>query len=280
MNEVDFYFEDLKSKFAKIDFDNYYLAYSGGKDSHFLYWFIKEFLHDDKIQIVAVNTYMEFPEISARMKKYADVVLIPNLKPHEVIAKYGTPCFSKQQDEYISRYQKGSRSKNTMNAVLGNNVKFNLNNTARNLLLSNLLPEISNKCCLYLKKKPAYEFDKRTKLKAILGVMGSESQTRESQYKSCFTKKGVFTPLWDLTEDLMNKIYNQYDIELPSIYQFVNQTGCAGCPYGIGKNNTEIELQLMTPAKRRYVEKLFGPAYEIRGLNYRQTSIFDLEAKK
>ena len=37
MDNVDFYLEDLKSKFNKIDFNKYYLSYSGGKDSHFLY---------------------------------------------------------------------------------------------------------------------------------------------------------------------------------------------------------------------------------------------------
>lgn len=47
----------LRDRFnAKIDFNNYFLAYSGGKDSHFLYWFIKEFLHDERIEIVGVNT--------------------------------------------------------------------------------------------------------------------------------------------------------------------------------------------------------------------------------
>jgi len=89
-------------------------------------------------------------------------------------------------------------------------------------------------------------------------MMPSESMMRKQLLKSCFTDNGKFTPLWDCTEDLMNKIYNQYNIELPSIYQYVNQTGCAGCPYGIGLHHTEIELQLMTPNKRRYVEKLFG----------------------
>ena len=56
MDNVDFYLEDLKSKFNKIDFNKYYLSYSGGKDSHFLYWFIKEYLKDDKIQREIWNT--------------------------------------------------------------------------------------------------------------------------------------------------------------------------------------------------------------------------------
>lgn len=34
--EIDFYLEDLKSRFPK-NRENYYLSYSGGRDSHFLY---------------------------------------------------------------------------------------------------------------------------------------------------------------------------------------------------------------------------------------------------
>lgn len=275
MDEIEFYLEDLKSKFTKINPKEYYLAYSGGKDSHFLYWFIKEYLHDNDIEIVAVNTYMEFPEISDRMYKYADKVLVPKLKPHEIIEKYGMPCFSKMQDEFISRYQKGSRSKNTMKFINGENITMNLNRTARKLLLSNELPIISNKCCDNLKKKPFKTYNKQSGKKAILGVMASESVLRKSQYKSCFTKEKTFTPIYDMTEELMNKIYDKYNIELPKIYKYINQTGCAGCPYGIGLHHTEIELQLMTPAKRKYVISLFGEAYKIRGLNVNQMSIYD-----
>jgi len=280
MNEIEFYLEDLKSKFAKINPKEYYLAYSGGKDSHFLYWFIKNYLHDTDIEIVAVNTRMEFPEISNRMYKYADKVLVPELKPQEVIAKYGMPCFNKQQDEYIYRYQHGSRSKNTMNVVNGNNIRINLNKTARELLLTDKLPKISNKCCYHLKKKPFKDFDKSSHKKGILGVMGSESQMRKSSYTSCFTKQMKFTPLWDMTEDLMNKIYKQYDIEIPKIYEYVDRTGCAGCPYGLYKQNTATELQLMTPAKRKYVISLFGEAYKIRGFDVNQTCIWDFIEEK
>ena len=56
MDDVDFYLIDLKSKFDKIKPNTYYLSYSGGKDSHFLYWFIKDYLKRDDIKIVGINT--------------------------------------------------------------------------------------------------------------------------------------------------------------------------------------------------------------------------------
>ena len=155
MTNAEFYLEDLKTKFRKIKPDKYFLSYSGGKDSHLLYWFIKEYAPEfSDIEVVGVNTYMEHPEIRERIMKNSDVVLLPAMKPMEIKEKYGIPCFSKIQDEYISRYQRGSRAKSTLDFIEGNNsTKFKLNKTAKELLKQNKLHKISNKCCKVLKKR-------------------------------------------------------------------------------------------------------------------------------
>ena len=44
MTNAEFYLHDLASKFKKIDPKKYYLAYSGGKDSGMLFWFLREWL--------------------------------------------------------------------------------------------------------------------------------------------------------------------------------------------------------------------------------------------
>ena len=282
MQDYEFYLEDLKSKFAKINPKEYYLSYSGGRDSHFLYWFIKEYLHDKNIQIVAVNTYMEHKEISARMKKYADVVLTPKLKPMEIKKKYGSPCFSKMQDDIIDRYQKGCRSASIMQFINGtkNDGKtwYSLNKQARELLLSNQLHHVSALCCKYLKKLPMKEYEKANNRKAILGVRGSESTMRKSQYKSCFTKDGKFTPLHDLTDEILNAIYKHYNIETPNVYNYVSRTGCLGCPYGSHYGDTRKDLELATPNQRRFIKEYFKESYAVLGVdvsNDIQTTIYD-----
>lgn len=99
---ADLYLRKLEIRFeTKIEFDNYYLSYSGGKDSHLLYWFIKEHLKTNDIPIISVNTRLEHKEIMQRMYHNADKVLIPDIKPTEIKEKYGIPCFTKNQDEYI-----------------------------------------------------------------------------------------------------------------------------------------------------------------------------------
>lgn len=264
--EINPFLMFLRDRFnAKIDFDKYYLAYSGGRDSHFLYWFIKEYLHDDKIVIVGVNTGFEIPEIRNRIVKNSDIVLHPLKNRWQIKEEYGIPCYSKQQDEYIYRYQNGSRSENTMKAVLGKNTLFNLNANARDNLLSGNLHKVSNKCCLYNKEMPMKQYGKRTGKNAIIGVRQSESKTRKAKYETCLQKNGNFAPIYDFTDSLMDSIYEAYDIEVPKCYNYVMRTGCAGCPYG---RNCENELALLPEPQRKAIIKYFKESYDVKGINY------------
>ena len=272
-DEVDNYLIKLMQRFReKIEFDKYYLSYSGGKDSHFLYWFIKEVLQDDKIKIVGINTYMEHHEIRDRIYANCDIVLIPKLKPFEIKEKYGSPCFSKQQDVWIDQYQRGSRCKSLMQRINGVNkdgkaTMYKLNKKAKNLLLSGELHRVSPKCCTYLKKKPARDFEKTSGLKPILGNRGRESISRKSKYTACLNKKGTFTPLWDMTDEIMDEIYKRYNIEIPSVYKYVNRTGCAGCVYGSWKHDTEKELALLPLSQRKFICQYFKESYEVLGID-------------
>ena len=267
MDEEEFYLIDLKSKFDKIKPNTYYLSYSGGKDSHFLYWFIKEYLKRDDIKIVGINTYMEHHEIRDRIIKNCDIVLYPKMKPMEIKEKYGIPCFSKLQDEYISRYQRGSRAKSTLDFIEGNNsTKFKLNNKAKELLLSGKLHKISNKCCQVLKKDTAHRFQKETGLKEILGVRSDEGVLRKSKYKSCFTKDKKFTPIHDLSDDLLEKIIKKYNIEVPKVYNYISRTGCSGCCYGSWKGDTKKELLLITDNQFNFVCDYFKESYDVLGI--------------
>ena len=285
-DDIDFYLIDLKSRFNKIKPNTYYLSYSGGKDSHFLYWFIKEYLKRDDIKIVGINTYMEHHEIRDRILKNSDVVLYPKMKPMEIKAKYGSPCFSKIQDDFIDRYQRGSRTKSLMERIgsrqfIGKDGEvhknsFSLNELARTLLLSGKLHRVSPKCCYYLKKKTAHDFEKETGLKAILGVRGGEGALRKTQYKSCFTKDMKFTPIHDLSDEMLKKIYEKYNIEIPDVYKYVERTGCMGCPYGSYRGDTKKELDLLQDNQRRFVLEYFKESYKVLGIDpAKQMTIYD-----
>lgn len=264
--QVNPFLKFLKDRFeAKINPKEYCLSYSGGKDSHFLYWFIKEYLHDESIEIVGVNTSFEIPEIRDRILRNCDVVLHPVKSRREIKENYGIPCYSKNQDEYIYRYQNGNRSVNTMKAIMGENVFFNLNNSARERLLNGELHRISNKCCLYNKEIPLGRYEKKTGKKPITGVRQTESKMRKSQYSACLSKSGTFTPIYDFSDLLIDSIYEAYEIPIPKIYTYVSRTGCAGCPYG---RNCEKELALIPELQRKSAISFFKESYDVKGIEY------------
>lgn len=254
----------------KIDKHSYYLSYSGGRDSHFLYWFIKEYLKDTVIPVVAVNTRMEHADIKARIMENADVVLYPKLTPFEIKDKYGIPCFTKWQDDMIKRYQNGSRAKSTMQSITGEGRKtFKLNNTAKELLLSGELHKCSADCCKWTKKKPLADYEKETGLKPIIGIRGQESKIRKNKYTSCLNQKGQFTPLYDWTDEELRIAEVIYNIPVPSVYAELDRTGCFGCPYGWHGKNTIKELKMLNPAQRKFTIELFKESYDVLKIPYK-----------
>lgn len=286
MDEIQFYLEDLKSKFTKIRPEDYYLSYSGGRDSHFLYWFIKEYLKEDRIEIVSMNTGMEHEEIRNRMQNNADRILYPVMKPFDIKEKYGIPCVSKNQDEMVYRYRKHLNNNIAIpnylkeyvewgnhigeNKFSGKKSFFCINKKLHNALFNGTLHKISHLCCEYLKKQPAKFFEKNNDKKPILGIMQEESIRRKVKIHSCFNQKRYFYPIWDLTNELQKQIENKYEIEVPKIYQYVTQTGCAGCPYGMKRNGegTQIELSLLKDKQRDFIIQYFKESYDYHNFNY------------
>ncbi len=292
MNEAEFYLEDLKSKFTKIDPSSYYLAYSGGRDSHFLLWFIREYLHETRIPAVFHNTGMEIPEIRKRAMENADVVLKPIMKHFEIKEKFGIPLNGKRQDHWVADYQRykanGTSDENmpgwikyyAMRQTEGiergrrdGRLSFSVvNKKTSEAMIAGKLHKVSELCCMYMKKKPGKKYEQESGRKPIIGVMGSESWTRKTNVTSCFNKNRDFRPIYDLTEDLRNEIEKQFEIPVPYVYKYVRQTGCAGCPYGQhGKNkfeSTNIDLQLCGESQRKFIMSYFKESYDFKGYVY------------
>ena len=273
-DNVDMYLIKLMQRFKeKIDFGKYYLSYSGGKDSHLLYWFIKEILQDDKIKIVCINTYMEHHEIRDRILKNCDIVLYPKLKPMQIKEKYGIPCFSKEQDFYIYYYQnairKGKEPSKTIKDKINGTYKtgFSISKKAREYVLSSNAHKITHLCCYYLKKQPAHQFEKENNLKPILGIRSNESTLRKKQYQTCLNKNGKFTPIFDMSDDIIDEIYKRYNIEIPKVYNYICRTGCMGCPYGSYKHDTEKELKLISDSQKKFVSEYFKESYKVLGID-------------
>lgn len=269
----------LQDRFRnKIDPENYALSYSGGKDSHLLWWFIKEWLHEDRITIVGVNTGFEIPEIRNRILANSDVVLHPVMHRQELKKQYGIPCFTKKHDEFIYRYQHGNRSKNTMDYIMGNNPILKLSKKQRALLLDGKLHPISNKCCIYNKEKALAKWQKENGKKPIIGIRQAESIQRKNAFHSCLNlKNGVFTPLYDWTNEMIELVYRVYSIHIPECYQYLERTGCAGCPYG---RHIETELSLLPELQRKAAISFFKESYDVLGVDYDNIQMTMYEGEK
>lgn len=260
----------LEARFSKIDFTEYCLSYSGGKDSHLLYWFIKEYLNDDKIKIVGVDTFREHSEIRERIYKHCDVVLNPELPMKKINEMYGMPCFTKKQDDFIYRYQNDLNCESILKYIKqeldedGRRSKYSLNNTASELTLNGSLHKVSSKCCDYTKKIPLKKYAKENDKKYIMGVRGSESAQRQAQYTSCLTKKdSKFVPLFDFTNDDVAELYAYYKIEIPNVYKNIERTGCIGCPYS---RNLILDFTMATKSQQKYALDSFEESYKVKGV--------------
>lgn len=205
------------------------------------------------------------------MYRNADKVLIPDIKPMDIKEKYGIPCFTKTQDEYIKRYQRGNRSEHTMSRILGATPsKHNLNKKAREITLSGTAHKISNECCIQTKENTLAKYEKETGRKSIIGVRTAESVNRQGAYQTCLAKSGKFSPIYDFTDAAVDAIYQVYSIDEPMLYHYVQRSGCIGCPYINDVKRIEQDLALATPNQRAYIIQLFKESYDVKGVNYEQ----------
>ena len=207
--------------------------------------------------------------------------------------KYGIPLNTKASDELVYRYQT-RKEQGVSDEDMPNWIKYYamrqvdaiehgrktgllsyaaVNKKTCEAMMAGTLHKVSNLCCKYLKKEAGKRFAKESGLKSINGIMGDESWKRKTTFKSCFSKNGEFHPLFDLTEELRNKIEEYYGIPVPSIYKYVKQTGCAGCPYGQhgkghGFQNTNLELSLCSDGQRKFILDYFAESYAFKGYTF------------
>ena len=78
----------------------FYVSFSGGKDSTVLLHMVRELYPD--VEAVFVNTGLEYPEIQKFVKTFDNVTILrPEMRFDEVIKKYGYPIISKEISECV-----------------------------------------------------------------------------------------------------------------------------------------------------------------------------------
>ena len=165
--------------------DGVYVSFSGGKDSTVLLHIVREMYGND-IPAVFVNTGLEYPEIQSFVKTFENVeILRPKMRFDEVIKKYGYPIIGKETSQAIYEARKKPDGAQALKFVSGSEhsekygPQYDLSKWKP--LLESKIP-ISHLCCKVMKKSPAYEYEKLSSRRPIIGTMAEESALRETKW--------------------------------------------------------------------------------------------------
>ncbi len=233
-----------------------YVSFSGGKDSTVLLNQVRKLYPE--VPGVFVDTGLEYPEIRDFVKTVENITwLKPKMLFPDIIKKHGYPVVSKRQARYIHDLQNPTkRNKATRNLRLtGLNRKGIMCPTMKLSKKWHFLVDcgfkISDRCCDIIKKQPLDEYVKKTGKKPFTGMMASESNRRELQYKrhGC-NAFNIGKPIsWPMAfwcdKDIWGYI-KKNALPYSKIYDMgETRTGCMFCMFGVHLEKEPNRFQRM-----------------------------------
>ena len=291
--------EVIKKTIEKYGEDNFYISFSGGKDSTILHHLIDMAIPNNRIPRVFINTGIEYLDMVKHVKELAKqdkriIIYNSNVNITNMLKKYGYPFKSKEHAHKVAIYQHsgiGKTVKTYLEGVRPNGdksfikcpKKLKYQFTNENKL------KISDKCCYKLKKEVIHRYEKESKKNiSIIGLRSAEGGTRR-QHKGCviFDKDNnlkKFKPINPCTDEWCDWFIEKYNIKLCKLYYppfNFKRTGCSGCPFALElQDQLEIMKELL-PIDYARCERIWKPVYdEYRRLgyrlnNYKQISIYE-----
>lgn len=279
--------EVIKTTINKYGEENFYISFSGGKDSTVVSRLVDMALPENKIPRVFINTGIEYNAIVKFVNELAVqddrfVIIKPSNPIKETLERYGYPFKSKEHAKkvheyrtmhhlspYIQRYLRGCNEDGTHSCFKCPDVlqyQFTEENTLN----------ISHLCCNKLKKEPAHKWAKETgKSIVITGIRAEEGGARVQV--GCIIKKGdsivKFHPLIKVNDEWENWFIQKEKIQLCELYYEpynFERTGCKGCPFALNLQDQLETMERYLPAERKQCEYIWKPVYEeYRRLGYR-----------
>ena len=246
VNENEFILADriakVRSTVEKYGKDNFYISFSGGKDSCVVSKLVDISLPDNRIPRVFCNTGIEYRMIVDFVKSLNDSrieIIQPRVPIKPMLEKEGYPFKSKNHSECVAVWNKDHNSEWARKYV---NHEYNYGDQKCPLILKYQFTEecslkISDKCCENLKEKPIADWQKRNNRPyGILGLMREEGGRRSGAQCMAMLngKLKNFQPLVAVTKEWEKWFIDQYDVEICDIYKppyNLERTGCAGCPF-------------------------------------------------
>ena len=283
--------QKIQQIIRKYGEENFYVSFSGGKDSTVLSALIDMALPDNKIPRVYANTGIEYRLIldfvereRERQHNWELIILKPTIPIKPTLEEYGYPYKSKYHAKMVATYQHSGDCE-SVNVYLNRKEcrsgkkKFS-EHLCPKCLIHQFTPEynlkISSKCCDKMKKEPLKHWAKENnKPFAIIGVMPSEGGERISAQCLAFSgeKLRAFQPLVPVTKEWEDWFINEFGVVISEIYKppyNFHRTGCKGCPFAINLQRELDTLERFFPAERKQCEIIWKPVYdEYRRIGYR-----------
>lgn len=279
----------IKDVINKYGEENFYIAFSGGKDSTALHYLIDMAIPNNNIPRVYIDTGIEYQMIKEFVYNLAlndkRIIIIKPSKPiKKTLEENGYPFKSKEHSLRVYYFNKGSKSNYLKKYITGydaNNNKISSFTCPKKLLYQ--FEEMgkynySNLCCYKLKKEPITKYEKENNKSISITGMKAEEGGNRKRLGCIITDKKTnkvkrFHPLIKVNEEWENEFIKRNNIKLcPLYYPPYNfkRTGCKGCPFAI---ELQEELNIMAkylPNELKQCEIIWEPVYkEYRRIGYR-----------
>ena len=294
MTENEFLLEDrlavIRDTISKYGEENFYLSFSGGKDSTVVHHLLDMAIPGNKIPRVFANTGIEYNAIVefVREREREDnrfVMIHPSVPIKKMLETEGYPFKSKKHSSILETYQKYKTTEGRIGIqhylhISDDGVNWSYKASCPQILKYQFNPDyplkISDKCCQRMKEDPLRKWQRENKKSiSILGLMREEGGRRAFAECVVFTngKLTSFQPLAKVTHEWEHWFIEKYKIPLCSLYYEpynFERTGCKGCPFA---SNLQRELDIIEkyfPSERRQCEIIWKPVYdEYRRIGYR-----------
>ena len=278
--------QKIRQIIRKYGEENFYISFSGGKDSTVLSALVDMALPNNKIPRVYANTGIEYRLIiefvekqKAKPHAWELIILKPTKPIKQTLEEFGYPFKSKYHARCVREYKKSGGTLKFSRSYFEGTNKWEQRRCPQILkyqFTEELSFKISEKCCDLLKKAPMKEYEKTSgRLIHIDGIMTEEGGQRVTAKCLVFQNNKIhaFHPLAPITKAWEEWLIKTYNIEICDIYKppynFI-RTGCKGCPFAIELQNELDTLDRFFPAERKQCETIWRPVYEeYRRLGYR-----------
>lgn len=282
--------QKIRQVIGKYGEENFYISFSGGKDSTVLSALFDIAIPGNSIPRVFTNTGIEYRMIVdfvENMKKDDERVVIiePSISIKPMLETEGYPFKSKRHSDYLALYQKHKTTEGLMSLqhylhISDDGVNWTSFKSCPKCLKYQFTEEfqikISDMCCVRMKEEPLSKWQKEhNRSYGILGIMKEEGGRRTSAVCLAFKGKKLksFQPLAMVTKQWEEWFIKQYEIKICDIYKppyNFERTGCKGCPFNPRLQEALDILEKYFPAERKQCEIIWKPVYdEYRRIGYR-----------